>query len=119
MTDASKTAAAKKKPAAQPAKARPSKAVAEVLNQPRTLETHGLTLTIPAELPFEVLRFIGDDAQAGPAQMIGILKAVLGEEQLKAVWEARLSMPAGIELVEVVMAEYGTSSGESSASASS
>lgn len=87
---------------------------AEVADEPRTLEAHGLTLTLPPRLPFEVLRYMSDEP--GAADVVGILRVVLGAEQLDKVWALGLDVDEGTQLVEDITGLYGSSVGESAAS---
>lgn len=74
----------------------------------KVVKAHGLTLKLPAKLPFATVRFIkGDDID-----IAGFLGAVLGEEQVDKVWAAGLDMDQGTELVETVLEKYGLDAGE-------
>ena len=74
----------------------------------KIVKTHGLTLKLPAKLPFETVRFIkGDDID-----IAGFLGAVLGEEQVSKVWASGLDIDQGTELVEAVLEKYGLDAGE-------
>lgn len=74
----------------------------------KVVKTHGLTLKLPAKLPFETVRFIkGDDID-----IAGFLGSVVGEDQLAKVWEAGLDIDEGTQLVEAVMEKYGLDAGE-------
>lgn len=77
-------------------------------NRGKVVKSHGLTIKLPAKLPFTTVRFVnGDDID-----IAGFLGAVLGEEQLNKVWDAGLDMDQGTELVEAVLAKYGLDAGE-------
>jgi hypothetical protein len=74
----------------------------------KVVKAHGLTLKLPAKLPFTTVKFVkGDDID-----IAGFLAAVLGEEQVNKVWDAGLDMDQGTELVEAVLAKYGLDAGE-------
>ena len=98
-----------------PAPKKAQAARAEAAGGTITVESHGLTLKVPAELPFELLQFVGRD-DAGPQEVVSILRCLLGEEQLQKVWSAGLSMSQGDALVDDIMQATGLSVGESSAS---
>jgi len=74
----------------------------------KTLKAHGLSLTLPAKLPFLVTKFIsGDDPDID-----GVLRAVLGDEQAEKVWNAGLDIDQGNDLVKSIMDKYEVSAGE-------
>jgi hypothetical protein len=74
----------------------------------KIVKAHGLTLKLPAKLPFETVRFIkGDDID-----IAGFLGAVLGEDQVLKVWESGLDIDQGTQLVEAVLEKYGLDAGE-------
>jgi hypothetical protein len=74
----------------------------------KIVKAHGLTLKLPAKLPFETVRFIkGEDID-----IAGFLGTVLGEDQVAKVWEAGLDIDQGTKLVESVLEKYGLEAGE-------
>lgn len=99
MAAQSKPAAASKQAAAR----------AENGSAPKTLEFEGLKLTLPAKMPFRVLRHARED---GIAAAVGVLESLLGPEQIEQVWELDIDVERGEELVDLVLAEYGLSLGE-------
>lgn len=86
----------------------------EASGAPRTVTSHGLTLEIPAKLPFSLLRHMGGDV--GPQQAVGVMSELLGEEQMQKVWDAGLDIDQGVELLEALLEQAGSSPGESEAS---
>jgi hypothetical protein len=105
-------------------------ALAEGNGQPKRVEWNGLTLGLPAELPGDTLwgwAATEDESKSiGPA--MGLLRSILGDEQdaqVRAkVTELGLSLSGATEailhkddgLFALVLKEYGTDPGESSAS---
>jgi len=74
----------------------------------KVLKFEGLTLKLPAKLPFTTVRYIkGDDIDID-----GFLTAVVGEKQIDDVWSAGLDIDQGGELVEEVLKKYGLEAGE-------
>lgn len=81
----------------------------------RTVQTHGLELTVPAKMPFAVLRYLEGDI--GAAEVVGVLKTLLRPaEQIEKVWAAELDMEQGGQLVKDLIESGGVSLGESVAS---
>lgn len=88
----------------------------EVKDGLRTVETHGLKLTIPAKLPFSVLQFL-EKPNPGPPEIVGVLKAILKPaDQIQQVWDAGLDMDEGGEVIRDLISASGVSPGESGAS---
>lgn len=81
----------------------------ETSPKPKTIKFEGLTLTLPAKMPFNVLRYSG---QNEGAQVIGVLTELLGDDQLEQVWALQLDVDRGKELVDELMAAYGTTPGK-------
>lgn len=98
-----------------PAPKKAQAARAEAAGGTITVESHGLTLTIPAKMPFSLFRFMGAE-DPGPREVIGILETLLGPEQMNTVWSAGLDMDQGSALIDDLMAASGLSTGESPAS---
>lgn len=98
-----------------PAKATAAKA--ETTGKGPTLETHGLKLQLPPEMPFAAIEFMTDEPS--PKELHGLLGVLLGDEQRKAVYGLGLGLAAGTELAGDIMRAMGTEPGESSASAES
>lgn len=96
MADAKKPAVARSKAAA----ARAEKTTG------RTVTKHGLTLKLPAKLPFNVARWLRED------DVVGALEAIIGPEQLEKVWAANLDVDQGGELLDAILGQYGVSEGE-------
>lgn len=96
-------------------KASAAAAEQEGSGDPITLEHDGLTLTLPPELPFNLMR---DIAKArNDAELFSmVMETLLGPEQMAEVWAAKLGMTSGIALVDKIMENYGTSLGKLSAS---
>ena len=80
----------------------------------RTLKFEGLTLKLPAKLPFRVLRHMNENA--GIQEALRFIEDVLGEEQMEAVWNLDIDIDRGSELVEEILGAYGMAPGDSSAS---
>jgi hypothetical protein len=81
----------------------------------RTVETQGLTLTVPTKIPFAVLRYLEGDI--GPAEMVGVLKTLLKPaDQIDKVWDAELDIEQGGELIKALIESGGVGVGESLAS---
>lgn len=78
--------------------------------EPRILEAHGLTLTLPSKLPFRILRHIQGDV--GGKEAVAILTDLLGAEQMETVWAADLSMDEGVGLLSQITDVYGTTPGK-------
>lgn len=89
----------------------------EAAEQPKTLEFHGLTLTLPAKMPFALLRHL--DGNVDGTTIVGILRTLLGQDQLDAVFDLGLDIDEGTELFTIASGLYGTSAGKSSRSARS
>jgi hypothetical protein len=83
----------------------------------RKLEFEGLTLKLPAKMPFRVLRHFSDDM--GISQIIAVLRDVLGDEQMESVWELDIDIDRGTQLMDEIFGVYGMGTGESPASAGS
>jgi len=74
----------------------------------KVLKAAGLTLKLPAKLPFATVRYVnGDDID-----IAGFLAAILGEEQVNSVWNAGLDIDQGGELVGDILKKYGFEAGE-------
>ena len=74
----------------------------------KLLKAAGLTLKLPAKLPFATVRYVkGDDID-----IAGFLGSILGEEQVNTVWNAGLDIDQGGELVEDILKKYGLEAGE-------
>lgn len=120
---------APKKPAAKKAAARKSAAAAargEVNGTPKTAEFRGLTLTLPEHLPASIaFDFMDDEVADDDSFVFGILKTVLGREQLRKVRNAVATenlddMPEILsDLTGAVLGPYGLSVGKSEASSES
>ena len=98
----------------------PRKGVAargEASGDPRTITSHGLTLTLPEKLPFAMLRYAKSSIE--PADAIGIMTELLGDEQMQQVWAANLSVDDGLDLFTEILAASGVTPGEPSASPTS
>lgn len=91
---------------------------AEITGEDKTVEFEGLTLTLPAKLPFNLLRDIRAARNDGSVA-VSILEQLLGEEQLEQVWALNLDMDQGLALLSDITSQYGTPLGKSSASPSS
>lgn len=103
MSDASKAASPKRGAAAR----------SEVNGHRPTVEFEGLTLTLPAKIPFRVVRYMRGGNVEDVAGMLGVL---LGEEQLEKVWALDIDIDRGGELVDEVMDAMGSDTGKSAAS---
>jgi hypothetical protein len=101
------------------------------LNGKREIEWQGLTLSLAPKLPGSVLRAFGDlegGKSIGPLNRI--MQLALGADQFEEVWEKVDELELSIEdamgvlmdesddesLIPLIMATYGLSVGESSAS---
>lgn len=80
----------------------------------KTLKFEGLALKLPAKLPFKVLRHLGSGA--GAEDVVGVLTAIVGDEQMDKVWDLDLDLDRGQDLVGAVLEQYGLTTGESPAS---
>lgn len=69
-----------------------------------------LTLTLPAKLPFAVVRYV--NADTGSMDIGKVLDAVLGEEQAEKVWDLDLDIDAGTALVDEIIRKYGVDTGK-------
>lgn len=69
-----------------------------------------LTLTLPAKLPFAVVRYV--DADSGSMDIANVLDALLGEEQAEKVWGLGLDIDQGTELVDQIIGKYGVDQGK-------
>lgn len=105
--------------------ASPSKGEAAVAeNEPREVAYKDLGLpgtgsfTIPAKLPFRVLRFLRS-SDPGPESIVGLVDTILGEEQAETLWGLDIDMEQGKEFVQNLAAQYGLTPGESQASPTS
>lgn len=85
---------------------------AEANGEAPSVEFHGLTIELPAKMPFNVLRHIESGQNEG-AQALGILRELIGAEQLDAVFALNLDIEQGMELLKLCSGQYGTSLGES------
>lgn len=85
---------------------------------PSSLDFEGLgfSLTLPAKLPFRVLRGLAQNNDNEPGQVVSMLDDILGSEQAEKVWESDLSLEEGRDLVGELLALYGIGRGESAAS---
>lgn len=69
-----------------------------------------LTLTLPAKMPFEVVRYI--DNKTGEMDIPKVLETLLGEDQAADVWALGLDIEAGVDLVDELFSQYGTDTGK-------
>lgn len=81
----------------------------------RTIESNGLTLTLPAKLPFRVLRHLRT-SEGGVDGPLGFLEDLLGEEQMEQVWALDIDVDEGVALVQQILDGYGLAEGEAPAS---
>lgn len=70
----------------------------------------GLTLTLPAKLPFAVVRYVNSDT--GSMDIGKVLEVVLGEDQAEKVWDLGLDIDKGTELVDQIIGKYGVDQGK-------
>jgi hypothetical protein len=120
-----------RKPAAKPRTTRSRAAAARAEKKPaaQTVDFRGLTLTVPpsSEWGSELYFIMGDDEDSGIAQTVKILHELIGADQLTQVREKLRQdrVPFGdVEqvlsgLFEQIFETFGTSTGESLASADS
>lgn len=103
-----------RKAAAAPAKG--AAARAETNGKVRELTFEGLKLKLPERLPFRSLRYVSSGEDAGPAEIVGLLTSILGEEQMEKVWALDIDIDRGGDLLTEVTEAMGMSPGESEAS---
>jgi len=77
-------------------------------NKGKSITVRDLTLKLPAELPFEVLRH----SVESPDYTAKFLEIVLGEEQAEKVWDLGLGLKEGTELPDKIVAEYSLDMGK-------
>lgn len=92
-------------------------AAARAENEPRQLEAHGITLDLPAKLPFKVLKHVRGGVTG--SNVVAMLEAIVGEKQLDRIFNLDLDIEEGARLFEQITALYGTTTGNSKASPSS
>lgn len=102
---------------------------AEKTDEPKEITFRDLKLSMPAKLPLSTsFDLAAAEGQDDPFSILRVLAAILGPVQISTVKakldEDKLSLDAeGVqvlsELIETIFAAYGTSTGESQASAES
>jgi hypothetical protein len=98
--------------------------VQDANDERREVEWEGITLSVPNELPAEVLFDFADlETSESPMPMLRLLKTLVGDEaflELRAkVAEKGSDFAVVMDCISVVADTYGISLGESSASADS
>ncbi len=88
-------------------------AAARSEDKPKTIKFEGLALTLPAKLPFRVLRHTREEGISG---VVSFVEDVLGDEQMEKVWALDIDIERGGELMEEILGCYGMDAGESPAS---
>jgi hypothetical protein len=91
-------------------------AKAETAGKPRTIQFRTLSLKLPEKLPLRALRHLRDEKTLTGSDVYGVLEQILGEEQLDEVCDLGADVDEGGKLLEQILAELGTSTGESPAS---
>lgn len=90
--------------AAKSTSARAKNARAEVASSTKTLTFKGIKLTLPAQAPFNLVKYDASDVS-------GILEELLGDD-LQKVWDANLTLNEGVDLVQKIMEGYGLTLGK-------
>lgn len=97
----------------------------EAKQQPKSADFRGVTLTLPPELPGELIFDLAAlDRATGPGPIVELLETLLGVEQVRQVRakvaEEKVPFSAVdgvlLGLISDIVDAYGTSTGESSAS---
>lgn len=72
----------------------------------RTISKYGITLALPAKMPFNILRPLRED------DVLGAVEVILGADEFQKVWDANLEFEQGRELLDAIIADYGIGQGE-------
>jgi hypothetical protein len=103
----------------------PAKARAEVASDLRTVETNGLTLTLPPAVPAEIfMDLIDAEASRGTGDAylteLRMLRVIVGPDQFIEIRNKVGGEPSKVlDVLHAVLDEYGMSQGESEASSGS
>lgn len=82
----------------------------ETAPRSKNLPFKGKSFKIPAKMPFNAMQYLSDDMD-GPA-IFGVLRVVLGDDQMQRVEELNLTLDDGVEFVEQVIEKLSIKTGK-------